>query len=461
MISKTQDKNNQFTDKLAVTQNACKLCTPLGASFAFKGIEGAISFLHGSQGCSTYIRRYMISHFKEPLDIASSNFSEHSAIFGGAKNIKTGLKNIILQYAPKLIGVATTCLSETIGDNIQMLLNEFKNENKNEIQLPYLVPVSTASYRGTHAEGFNDAVCATVKTLANADCERGDFLNIIPGMISPSDIRWLKELFEDIKLDANVLLDYSESLDGGPWKEYMRIPEGGTKISDIERSPGAKASIEFSTLNTQERKSAGVWLEENHKVKNVPLSLPIGIDETDAFFDALEENFDIRIPEKYYKRRERLIDSYADGHKYVFGRRALIYGEEDLVTALAGFLDEIGIVPVLCATGAKTRNLRGRIEAKVDNMEDVHVRDGFDFVEMTDEAEKLGIDIIIGNSKGFKTAKKLGVPFVRVGFPIHDRFGGARIRTLGYEGSQELFDKIVNAIIEEKQNASEVGYTYI
>ena len=31
------------------TTNACKLCTPLGACLAFRGIEGAVPFLHGRQ----------------------------------------------------------------------------------------------------------------------------------------------------------------------------------------------------------------------------------------------------------------------------------------------------------------------------------------------------------------------------------------------------------------------------
>ena len=62
--------------------NPCKLCTPLGACLAFKGIAGTVPLLHGSQGCATYIRRYLISHFREPIDIASTNFSEDSAVFG-------------------------------------------------------------------------------------------------------------------------------------------------------------------------------------------------------------------------------------------------------------------------------------------------------------------------------------------------------------------------------------------
>ena len=72
------------------TRNACHVCTPLGACLVFRGIEGAIPLLHGSQGCSTYIRRYMIGHFREPMDIASSNFSESAAIYGGGANFRTG-----------------------------------------------------------------------------------------------------------------------------------------------------------------------------------------------------------------------------------------------------------------------------------------------------------------------------------------------------------------------------------
>jgi len=54
------------TEPLAATRNACKLCAPLGACLALRGVAGAAPFLHGSQGCATYIRRYLISHFASP-----------------------------------------------------------------------------------------------------------------------------------------------------------------------------------------------------------------------------------------------------------------------------------------------------------------------------------------------------------------------------------------------------------
>ena len=106
------------------TQNACKLCTPLGACLAFRGIEGTLPFLHGSQGCATYIRRYLIGHYREPMDIGCSSFGEDSAIFGGAANLHEGLNNVSLRYQPRVIGVASTCLSETIGDDLSMFIHQ-------------------------------------------------------------------------------------------------------------------------------------------------------------------------------------------------------------------------------------------------------------------------------------------------------------------------------------------------
>jgi nitrogenase molybdenum-iron protein NifN len=68
---------------------------------------------------------------------------------------------------------------------------------------------------------------------------------------------------------------------------------------------------------------------------------------------------------------------------------------------------------------------------------------------------------MIGHSKGYTLARKFGLPLIRVGFPIHDRFGGQRILHVGYRGAQMLLDRIVNAIIEKIQEDSTVGYGYM
>ena len=443
------------------TQNACKLCNPLGACLAFRGIENCVPFLHGSQGCATYIRRYLISHYKEPIDIASSNFHEESAVFGGSHNLKIGLKNVSDQYKPDVIGVATTCLSETIGDDVPMILREYKKEFKNGSPMPIMIHASTPSYQGSHIDGFHAAVHASVKALAEKMPQQR-LINLFPNMVSPADMRYLKEILEDFGVPYMMLPDYSQTMDGGPWGEYHRIPPGGTPASAIATAASATASIEFgSTIEAS--KSAAGYLDMMFGVPAWHLPLPIGIKGSDKFFSLLETLTGENRAEKYEDERRRLVDAYADGHKYVFDKRVIIYGEEDLVIGMTAFLREIGMVPVLCASGGKSGVLKKRIEELVPDVDElgIKVREGVDFVDIEDEAKILQPDFLIGNSKGYTMSRKNSIPLLRLGFPIHDRFGGQRMHHLGYRGTQELFDRIVNTVIEQRQNASSIGYTYM
>ncbi|HSH70086.1 MAG TPA: nitrogenase component 1, partial [Deferrisomatales bacterium] len=244
------------------TTNACKLCKPLGACLVFRGIEGAIPFLHGSQGCATYMRRYIISHYREPVDIASSALGEKHAVYGGGPNLKQGLVNVTNTYQPSLIGVATTCLTETIGDDVPFIVGEYRREVEAEnpdVVLPALVTVSTPSYAGTHMEGFHVAVKGVVEQLAVA-AETSHKVNLLPGLISPADTRYLKEMLADFGLRGTILPDISESLDGPSWEEYQKIPAGGTPLGEIRNMGGAKATLEFGrTLGGT--KTAGADLE--------------------------------------------------------------------------------------------------------------------------------------------------------------------------------------------------------
>ena len=443
------------------TQNACKLCNPLGACLAFKGIEKCVPFLHGSQGCATYIRRYLISHFKEPVDIASSNFNEDTAVFGGSHNLKLGLQNVTQQYKPDIIGIATTCLSETIGDDVDMILREYAGASGADELAPLMIHASTPSYQGSHIDGFHEAMRATVEKIAEGGPKQ-NLLNLFPNMVSPADLRYMKEIMKDFNIPYVMLPDYSETLDGGPWGEYHRIPKGGTPLDAIGKTGKAAGSIEFTSTLAVE-KSPAEYLNAKFGVPRYRLCLPVGIKQSDGFFTLLEKLSEISMPEKYADERRRLIDAYADGHKYVFGKKAIVYGEEDLVITMTVFLREIGIIPVLCASGGKSGFLKKRLAELVPDLDElgVKVRDGVDFVDIEDEAKILKPDLLIGNSKGFTLSRKNHIPMIRIGFPIHDRFGGQRQHHLGYRGTQELFDRIVNTIIEHRQNSSPIGYTYM
>ena len=457
----------------ASVRNACKLCSPLGASRVFKGIHGCIPMIHGSQGCATYIRRYIISHFKEPVDIASTNFSEETTIFGGHKNFNLGLDNIIRQYRPEVIGISSACLSETIGEDVNRLIKEYRQMNWGSELLPELVYASTPGYQGTHIDGFHETVSATISTLAVKDAKVGEHINIFSGFVSPQDIRHLKEIISSFGLDYVLFPDYSDSLDNPNWEKYHLIPPGGTLVSDIKRTGAARGSIEFGyilnegAMNTRVNKAkqvltAGEWLEVNRNIPYHRIGMPIGIKETDKFFELLEWFSNKPTSQKLKDERGRLIDSYVDGHKYTFGKRAIIYGEEDLVIGMVLLLLEIGIEPVLIASGGTGGRLKQMIDELTEGKtKDVKIMNNMDFESMNEMADELKPDIIIGHSKGYYIARRLNIPLVRIGFPVHDRFGAQRLQHLGYQGTMQLFDRIVNALIEYKQENSPIGYKYI
>ncbi|MCP4117997.1 MAG: nitrogenase [Desulfobacteraceae bacterium] len=463
--------NKTKTKPYTATRNACKMCTPLGAALVFHGIEGTIPLLHGSQGCSTYMRRYLISHFREPVDIASSNFSEDTAIFGGSDNLKLAIGNINRQYAPAMIGIATTCLSETIGDDVPMILNGMGDAVENTT----LVHVSTPSYTGTHADGFHGAVRAVVEQCnplaarLEYDPDTRKKINLFPGMLSNEDIRHLKEILGDFGTEPAILPDYSERLEGPSWEEYQAIQKGGTPLEEIRAMHLALATMEFGSIlaGTVEQggTSAGSFLKESFDIPCTSLGIPVGVKATDSCLSHLERLTGKPVPEKYKQQRGRVIDAYVDGNKYVSGKKAVVYGEEDFVLAIAGFLAEVGVIPVLCASGGKSGLLKQALDTLLpkdkDIMDRVTVHQGMDFTRMEEQARELAPDFVIGNSKGYTMARHLDIPLVRVGFPIHDRVGGPRILHIGYKGAQALFDTIVNTLLQSRQDRSKTGYAYM
>lgn len=457
--------------KFVSTRNACNQCSPLGASVVFKGIRGCVPLIHGSQGCATYIRRYLISHFKEPVDIASSSFSEETAIFGGQENIKVGIKNITDSYKPEVIGICTTCLSETIGDDIKRIIGEYQKEHVGE-NIPTLIAASTPSYKGSHIEGYHEAVHSVITTLA-VKGKTKEQVNIFPGFVSPEDIRNLKDILDDFGIKYIMVPDYSDSLDNPTWDKYLKIPEGGTSIEELRSTGSSKASIEFGyvlnrggisgRVNVNAKTQTGAeYLEQEFGIKRYNCGFPIGVEESDKFFKILSEISGKEIPKKYIHQRGRLVDSYIDAHKHLFGKKAVIYGEEDLVVGMAQFLSEIGIDVVLAASGGDSTLLETTINELTNHQfKNIITRNNIDFEGIGDIAKNIKPDLFIGNSKAYYITRELSIPLIRVGFPIHDRIGSQRIQHLFYEGTTQLFDRITNAIIEYKQDHSPVGYKYM
>ena len=437
-----------------LTVNPCKMCMPMGVSNALYGIKNCMTILHGSQGCSTYIRRHMATHYNEPIDIASSSLTEEGTVYGGENNLIKGLENLIKLYDPEVIGIATTCLAETIGEDVVRLSKIFYEKHpESKVKL---IPIQSPGYGGTQYGGYFTALKAVVENV-EMKSEKNNKINIITGPISPADTRELKEILEDFEIDYILLPDISENLDGGHSKKYNRLPQSGTSIEDIIYMGGAKATIELSTF-IKEEYSIGNYLESNFGVKNYRINLPRGLRDTDNFFKILSEVSGKEIPKKYKKQRSRYLDAMIDSHKYNAEARIAIFGEPDFVYSTARLAVENGVVPMVISTGDVCPSLESKLREEVDELSDslftekcVIIDEG-DFKDIERYALELKVNVMVGSSDGRRIEENHKIPLIRAAFPIHDRLGGQRILSIGYEGSLNLSEQITNVMLAKTES---------
>ena len=87
----------------------------------------------------------------------------------------------------------TTCLSETIGDDIPQIARKAEADGK----IPsgkYVIHVNTPSYVGTHVTGFAGMTKAMVDYFAQSNGKKINQINIIPGYVEPSDMEEIKRI---------------------------------------------------------------------------------------------------------------------------------------------------------------------------------------------------------------------------------------------------------------------------
>ena len=267
-------------------------------------------FLHGSQGCATYMRRYIISHFREPMDIASSSLGEKQAVYGGGPNLKQGLKNVMDKYGPGSSGwpppvsprpSATTCPG-WCGSFARRATSRAGTAGAGDRHglHPQLL--------GTHMEGFHAAVKAVVEQLAQGG-EATDAVNLLPGFVSPADIRYLKEILAGFRAAGDHPAGYFRDPGwAGPDWIMKRCRRGARPLPTSW--PWAAPGPPWSSGRTLfGQATAGRVLEDRFGVPCRHLGMPIGLRETDQFFQVLEELAGGPTPPRHDLERGRLIDA--------------------------------------------------------------------------------------------------------------------------------------------------------
>ncbi|HBF33743.1 TPA: nitrogenase molybdenum-iron protein subunit beta [Candidatus Sumerlaeota bacterium] len=441
-------------EREALTINPAKTCQPVGAMYAALGIHNCLPHSHGSQGCCSYHRTVLTRHYKEPVMAATSSFTEGTSVFGGQANLLQAIQNIFEVYKPDVIAVHTTCLSETIGDDIPQIAKAALDGGK----VPagkYIIHCNTPSYVGSHVTGFSNMTRGMVHYFAEPTDVKTDQINLIPGWVEPSDMREIKRIANEMGVKFVMFPDTSGVLDCAMTGEFEMYPKGGTTIEQLKTTGSSKATLAMGDWGSY---AAAELLDSKCKVPAQFLDLPIGLSATDRFIDALRLTCNVDVPESIIEERGQLVDMIADMHQYLYHKRVALWGDPDQLIALTEFLVDLDMLPTYVVTGTPGKRFEERIQALVKGfVPDVKVKQGAgaDMYLMHQWIKQEPVHLLIGNTYGKYIARDEDIPLVRHGFPILDRVGHAQFPTVGYKGAMRLLEKILSALMDKQDRDSE------
>ncbi|BCJ94789.1 nitrogenase molybdenum-iron protein subunit beta [Anaerocolumna cellulosilytica] len=431
-------------DRTALRVNPAKTCQPVGAMYAALGVHECMPHSHGSQGCCAFHRMFLTRHFKDPAMASTSSFTEGASVFGGGSNLKTAAKNIFDIYNPKIIAVHTTCLSETIGDDLNAFIQD--------IDIPegkYMVHTNTPSYKGSHITGFSNMVASFISYLSVSSGNKNGKAVLMPGFVNPGDMRELKRLATALGVSYTMLPDTSGVLDSPMTGKFEMYPKGGTTVEEIIALGNSELTLAFGKFASE---AGAETLKKKCGVPYNLLPIPIGISRTDEYIIALQAFSKTEVPYDIEEERGQLVDILIDIHPYTYNKKVAIFGDPDTVLGITEFVLEMGMIPKYVLTGTPGDAFVSAAEALFTKfgVDGCIAKAGGDLYELHQWIKEDGIDLIIGGTHGKHIARAEDIPFIRAGFPIIDRYIHSYMPLVGYKGGMRLAEMITNALMDRQ-----------
>ena len=441
----------EIKERKALAVNPAKTCQPIGAMYAGLGIHACLPHSHGSQGCCAYHRSTLTRHYREPIMAATSSFTEGASVFGGQANLLQALLTIFTTYNPDVVAVHTTCLSETIGDDVNQIVRKAKKDGT----IPegkYVVHTATPSYVGSHVTGFSNMVKSIAIQMAEPTGTSNGRVNIVPGFVEPADMAEMKRIAGMMGVNPILFPDTSGIVNGPLTGKFNMYPKGGTSIEDLKSTGDSIGSIGLGAWASADAVKA---MDTQFKVPGQVQDLPIGLLATDRFVDALRTVAGVSVPDSVTQERGQLLDVISDMQPHLYGKKVALAGDPDQLIPLVEFLVTIGMKPVHIVTGTPGKAFTKRIkEITAKFGDDINVKTPGDMFLLHQWIKNEPVDLLICNTYGKYMARDEDIPFVRHGFPILDRIGHSYFPTVGYKGGLHLLEKILGVLMDRKDRDS-------
>jgi len=409
-----------------------KVSQPVGATLAFLGLQNSMPLMHGAQGCTAFAKVFFVRHFREPIPLQTTAMDPISSVMGADENVIEALTTIAGKSKPQIIGLLTTGLSETQGADIHRLVKEFRSQHPEHADTA-VVAVNTPDMVGCLESGHALAVEAIIDALvpqSRLAGRRPRQVNVLAGSaLQPGDIEALKDWCAAFDLQPVVVPDIGDALDGHLIDaEFTPLTLGGTPRAEIAALGEAAATLVIGASLS----AAADLLEARTGVPDFRFQGLMGLDACDALTQTLAKIAGRPVPASLERQRAQLQDAMVDCHFMTGFARIAVASDPDLLAGFVPFLHGMGAEIVAAVTPMRTPVLDEL------PLEEVIVGD---LQDLAQAAGRRDAQLLIANSHAAATAKRLGVPLLRAGFPQYDWVGGYARTWIGYRGTrQTLFD---------------------
>ncbi|MBQ3795080.1 MAG: hypothetical protein II842_02160 [Butyrivibrio sp.] len=225
-------------------------------------LSGAISGGAGNMGDGVFAGSHM----------PSSAVGEKEVVFGGADRLTEEITNALDVIDAELFVVATGCMTEMIGDDVEAAVRKVQNPRKP------VISISTPSFKGDAYAGYEIILDAIFnKFIPKAEKKEEKLVNIfgiVPGFdpLFRGDLREIKRLLERLGLKVNTFFTADQTFD------------------NVLNASKASLNILLSPVwGTTVVKN----FEEVHGTPYFQTTLPIGALQTARFLRKLSEHIDI------------------------------------------------------------------------------------------------------------------------------------------------------------------------
>jgi nitrogenase molybdenum-iron protein NifN len=328
---------------------------------------------------------------------------------------------------PELIGLHTTGLTETKGDDVRGV--------GMHIEIPYCY-VNTPDYEGGMESGWALTAKALIEQLTEETTAlKPQKLLILPHVsMQPVEVEKVKECCESFGFETYALPDLSTSLDGYLSEGQGKLGTGAIGVEEIRTLGDASTVV---SVGTSMKIAAEALLQKNPAITHLHFDHLMGQEMNDNFVSELMRIRQIE-PAPLLKRwRGRLQDAMLDSHFLIGSSRFVVTGEPDMCAGICALLQSVGgTVDAVVATTYSP--VLETITAKT-----VFVGDLEDAEEHFEKA-----DLVISNfhAERLLHMQENETALVLRGFPNYEELGNQLKNDQLYEGSTYFLFEVANAL---------------